>query len=100
MYIKPSIVFGISSISQSFSNISRYEASGRPLTKELLAHPIFWTKAKTLQFLQDVSDRIENLDPADGILVELEQKSNSVLKNNWKSHICQQLSAGGSIGIY
>jgi len=72
-----------------------YEASRRPMTKELLAHPIFWRKAKTLQFLQDVSDRIENLEATDEIVVALEQRSNVVLKNNWKSHICQQLSAGG-----
>lgn len=64
----------------------------RPLTKELLVHPIFWSKAKTLQFLQEVSDRIENLDPNDNILIEMEKGANSVLKNNWKTHICQQLS--------
>jgi hypothetical protein len=66
----------------------------RPLTNELLAHPVFWPKAKTLQFLQDVSDRLETEDPNDPLLSELEKNANQVLKNNWKTHICQYLAAG------
>lgn len=66
----------------------------RPLTNELLAHPVFWSKAKTLQFLQDVSDRLETEDPTDTLITELEKNANQVLKNNWKTHICQYLSAG------
>ncbi|CAF0862917.1 unnamed protein product [Brachionus calyciflorus] len=67
------------------------EPSLRPKTKEVLANPVFWSKAKTLQFLQDVSDRIEKLDPSDQILVNLEKNASIILKNNWKTHICEPL---------
>lgn len=65
--------------------------NNRPNTKKILAHPIFWSKAKILQFLQDVSDRIEKLEPDDMIIIELEKRANVVLKNNWKTHICSNL---------
>ena len=66
----------------------------RPTTKEILASPMFWPKAKILQFLQDVSDRIEKLDPVDPILVDLEKNASSIIKNNWKVHICTHLQNG------
>lgn len=66
----------------------------RPTTKEILSSPMFWSKAKILQFLQDVSDRIEKLDPTDPILVELEKGANSIIRNNWKVHICSHLQNG------
>ena len=66
----------------------------RPTTRQLLAHPIFWPKAKTLQFLPDVSDRIEKIEPDDPIMIELERNANVILKNNWKTHICQALQNG------
>ena len=66
----------------------------RPTTKEILANPVFWSKAKILQFLQDVSDRIEKIDLNDPILTELEKNANVILKNNWKTHICPQLQNG------
>lgn len=70
------------------------EAKERPTTKQVLAHPVFWSKAKTLQFLQDVSDRIEKIDINDPILVELERNANQIIRNNWKVHICQHLQNG------
>ena len=66
----------------------------RPPTKEILAHPIFWSKSKTLQFLQDVSDRIEKIEPDDPINIGLEKNANVAIKNNWKCHICVQLQTG------
>lgn len=69
-----------------------HDPQNRPLTKEILAHPIFWSKAKTLQFLQDVSDRIETVDPSESLIVNLEKSANIILKNNWKTHICRDLS--------
>jgi serine/threonine-protein kinase/endoribonuclease IRE1 len=70
------------------------EPKERPTTKELLAHPIFWTKSKTLQFLQDVSDRIEKIDENDPICIQLEKNANVIVKNNWKVHICPPLQNG------
>jgi len=67
------------------------EPKKRPSTKEILAHPVFWSKADTLQFLLDVSDRIEKIEEDDPIVMELERGANVAIKNNWKSHICPQL---------
>ena len=66
----------------------------RPTASELIAHPIFWSKAKSLQFLQDVSDRIEKIEPDDMIVIELEKNALITIKNNWKTHICAQLQNG------
>ncbi len=66
----------------------------RPTAKELIIHPIFWSKAKTLQFLLDVSDRIEKIEPDDPILLNLEKNANVIIKNNWKVHICDELQNG------
>ena len=73
------------------------DAEQRPTTKQILAHPLFWSKAKILQFLQDVSDRIEKIEPDDKIVLELEKSANSTLKNNWKTHICVHLQNGNTI---
>ena len=67
------------------------EPKDRPSSKQILAHPVFWSKAKILQFLQDVSDRIEKIDMNDPILAELERSANVILRNNWKVHICPNL---------
>jgi len=67
------------------------EPKNRPSAPELLTHPVFWSKAKTLQFLQDVSDRIEKIDNDDHIVLNLEKQANVTLKNNWKTHISPEL---------
>ena len=66
----------------------------RPLAQDLILHPIFWSKAKTLQFFQDVSDRIEKIEPDDLIVLNLEKNANAILKNNWRVHICVELQNG------
>ena len=66
----------------------------RPAASELIAHPTFWSKAKSLQFLQDVSDRLEKIEPDDQIVIDLERNANMTIKNNWKSHICNYLQNG------
>ena len=66
----------------------------RPAAKDLILHPIFWSKAKTLQFFQDVSDRIEKIEPDDKIVMSLEKNANAILKNNWRIHICTELQNG------
>jgi hypothetical protein len=76
------------------------DPTSRPTTKKLLSHPIFWSKAKVLQFYQDVSDRIEKLETDDPILVELEKKANVILKNNWKTHICPSLQNSESFRLF
>ena len=61
------------------------DPSKRPTTSQLLAHPIVWSKSKTLQFLQDVSDRIERIEADDPILLAVEKNADQAIKNNWKS---------------
>ena len=68
------------------------DSKNRPHTKQILSHPIFWSKSKNLQFLQDVSDRIEKLEASDDLIVELEKNANVTIKNNWKTHVCAELT--------
>jgi hypothetical protein len=70
------------------------DSKQRPSARDLLIHPIFWTRAKTLQFLLDVSDRIEKIESDDPILLNLEKNANVIIKNNWKVHICEELQNG------
>jgi hypothetical protein len=70
------------------------ESKERPTARQILSHPVFWSKAKILQFLQDVSDRIEKIEITDPILIELEKSANVIIRNNWKVHICPFLQNG------
>ncbi|XP_051003136.1 serine/threonine-protein kinase/endoribonuclease IRE2 [Acomys russatus] len=65
----------------------------RPSAGEVLAHPLFWSRAKQLQFLQDVSDWLEK-EPEQGPLVmALEAGSHKVVRENWHKHISAPLQA-------
>lgn len=57
----------------------------RPTTKDILAHPLFWTKDRRLQFLLEVSDRfeVEQREPPSELLSKLESHATSVLQNDW-----------------
>uniref|UniRef100_UPI00358F8FFC serine/threonine-protein kinase/endoribonuclease IRE1-like isoform X2 n=1 Tax=Myxine glutinosa TaxID=7769 RepID=UPI00358F8FFC len=66
--------------------ISR-EAELRPSAEAIAKHPFFWAPIKRLQFLQDVSDRLEK-EPQDGVHVcRLENGASEVVYENWKGHI-------------
>ncbi|KAM5227708.1 serine/threonine-protein kinase/endoribonuclease IRE2 [Ctenodactylus gundi] len=59
----------------------------RPSALQVLAHPLFWSRAKQLQFLQDVSDWLEK-EPEQGPLVTaLEAEGYRVVRDNWHQHI-------------
>ncbi|XP_074052356.1 serine/threonine-protein kinase/endoribonuclease IRE2 isoform X7 [Macrotis lagotis] len=65
----------------------------RPSAQYVLAHPFFWSRAKELQFFQDVSDRVEK-EAAEGPLVTaLEAGSKIVVKQNWHNHISGPLQS-------
>jgi serine/threonine-protein kinase/endoribonuclease IRE1 len=70
------------------------DSKERPTAKQILVNPVFWSKAKILQFLQDVSDRIEKIDLNDPIIVSLEKNASVIIRNNWKVHICSHLQNG------
>uniref|UniRef100_A0A673UQ98 Serine/threonine-protein kinase/endoribonuclease IRE2 n=1 Tax=Suricata suricatta TaxID=37032 RepID=A0A673UQ98_SURSU len=59
----------------------------RPSAHQVLAHPFFWSRAKELQFFQDVSDWLEK-EPEQGPLVmALEAGGPTVVRCNWHTHI-------------
>lgn len=63
----------------------------RPSAGWVLAHPLFWSRAKELQFFQDVSDWLEK-EPEQGPLVmALEAGSHQVVRGNWHHHISASL---------
>lgn len=63
----------------------------RPSAGWVLAHPLFWSRAKELQFFQDVSDWLEK-EPEQGPLVTaLEAGSYKVVRENWYKHISAPL---------
>ncbi|XP_052031665.1 serine/threonine-protein kinase/endoribonuclease IRE2 [Apodemus sylvaticus] len=65
----------------------------RPSAEWVLAHPLFWSRAKELQFFQDVSDWLEK-EPEQGPLVTaLEAGSYKVVRENWYKHISAPLQA-------
>ncbi|KAL0235011.1 hypothetical protein GEMRC1_001593 [Eukaryota sp. GEM-RC1] len=55
----------------------------RPDTKVLLIHPFFWDEYKTLNFLLDVSDRVESEDSFSPIVRSLETYATNILGRDW-----------------
>jgi serine/threonine-protein kinase/endoribonuclease IRE1 len=65
----------------------------RPIIDAVIKHPLFWDSNKSLQFLQDVSDRIEK-EPVDSpIVVDLERGGIDVCKGDWRRHISIELQS-------
>ncbi|KAB1263751.1 Serine/threonine-protein kinase/endoribonuclease IRE2 [Camelus dromedarius] len=62
-------------------------SQARPSARQVLAHPFFWSRAKQLQFFQDVSDWLEK-EPEQGPLVTaLEAGGSEVVRSDWHKHI-------------
>ncbi|XP_077173197.1 serine/threonine-protein kinase/endoribonuclease IRE2 isoform X3 [Paroedura picta] len=59
----------------------------RPTGAQVLAHPFFWSPAKLLQFLLDVSDRLEKEPVGGPLLGALEAGGEGVVRGNWRAHI-------------
>lgn len=67
------------------------DPADRPPIEVLLKHPYFWTSKQQLQFLQDVSDRIE-CEPVDSPISELLEKGSiDVCRGDWRRHLSQEL---------
>eukprot|EP00803_Ostreobium_quekettii_P007201 evm.model.scf_1616.4 EVM.evm.TU.scf_1616.4 scf_1616:19022-23655(+) len=75
------------------SGMLEREPSKRPNMKTVLAHPFWWTKRKQLQFLVDLSDRIENEDRAEdkSLLRLLESYVKDATGGNWGARIDPKL---------
>nr|CAB3243594.1 serine/threonine-protein kinase/endoribonuclease IRE1-like [Phallusia mammillata] len=71
------------------------DPSLRPKSSTILKHPLFWDSVKTLQFFEDVSDRIEK-EPLDSItMLHLDRDSLGDITNgiprDWMQHLCAPL---------
>ena len=69
------------------------DSEKRPSIESIVKHPVFWTPAVQLQFLQDVSDRIEKETKESEIIINLEKGGLDVVKGDWKRHITPDLQA-------
>uniref|UniRef100_A0A8C6WC26 Serine/threonine-protein kinase/endoribonuclease IRE2 n=1 Tax=Nannospalax galili TaxID=1026970 RepID=A0A8C6WC26_NANGA len=65
----------------------------RPSAGWVLAHPLFWSKAKQLQFFQDVSDWLEKEPEQSPLVTALEAGGHKVVRDNWHKHISTPLQA-------
>lgn len=64
-----------------------------PHAKAVLKHPYFWNADKILNFLQDVSDRIEKLDYSVQPLKILEKNSKYITRNDWNLHLDDSITS-------
>jgi len=65
----------------------------RPVIEAVMKHPIFWDPNRSLQFLQDVSDRIEK-EPVDSeVVMNLERGGIDVCRGDWRRHISIELQS-------
>uniref|UniRef100_A0A2K5NBK2 Serine/threonine-protein kinase/endoribonuclease IRE2 n=1 Tax=Cercocebus atys TaxID=9531 RepID=A0A2K5NBK2_CERAT len=63
----------------------------RPSAPQVLAHPFFWSRAKQLQFFQDVSDWLEKESEQEPLMRALEAGGCAVVRDNWHEHISMPL---------
>ncbi|KAM6155219.1 serine/threonine-protein kinase/endoribonuclease IRE2 [Rhynchocyon petersi] len=63
------------------------QQQARPSAQQVLAHPFFWSRAKQLQFFQDVSDWLEKEAEEGALVTALEAGGNTVVRGNWHKHI-------------
>lgn len=73
----------------------------RPSTSKALVHPFFWTAMKQLNFILDVSDRLENeiKDPPSILITKIETNASKVIgKNEWAAKLDQVFIA--TLGKY
>ncbi|XP_070424404.1 serine/threonine-protein kinase/endoribonuclease IRE2 isoform X2 [Equus przewalskii] len=59
----------------------------RPSAYQVLAHPFFWSRAKQLQFFQDISDWLEKESEQGPLVMALEAGGSKVVRGNWHKHI-------------
>lgn len=68
------------------------EPEARPPIEAVVKHPFFWNAKQSLQFLQDISDRIESEKAADSLLVSaLEYGGLDVCRGDWRRHLSVEL---------
>ncbi|XP_023584297.1 serine/threonine-protein kinase/endoribonuclease IRE2 isoform X2 [Trichechus manatus latirostris] len=63
------------------------QPQARPCAHQVLAHPFFWSRAKQLQFFQDVSDWLEKEAEQEPLVMALEAGGHVAVRGNWHKHI-------------
>ncbi|KAI1727474.1 protein kinase domain-containing protein [Ditylenchus destructor] len=66
-------------------------ASRRPNASAVAMHPLFWSPDRQLQFLMDVSDRIEKEDDYSLPVQRLERHNHVIVKRNWIDQLSKPL---------
>lgn len=66
-----------------------HDASKRPPINTILKYPLFWTKRQSLQFLSEVSDRLDKEE--DGLAQHIERNRKRVFGFEWKCHLGEAL---------
>lgn len=64
----------------------------RPPASAVHDYPIFWESVEILEFLQDVSDRVEKDLPHSPALMALETGSDRVVHGDWRAHIDAEIA--------
>lgn len=59
------------------------DSSKRPAAADIINHPYFWQKKKSLDFLQDVSDRVKCSYPNEDTEMCFQKSKNILFKDNW-----------------
>ncbi len=60
------------------------EPNLRPTASAILRYPFFWSKERVLNFLQDVSDRVDKESYDSAVLTALERNRQEVVRGNWQ----------------
>jgi serine/threonine-protein kinase/endoribonuclease IRE1 len=63
------------------------DPADRPRIQTVLLHPVFWSYAKQLQFLQDVSDRCEKEDRSSEVKRAIDTGKWDVVQHDWKREL-------------
>ncbi|KAG5868801.1 hypothetical protein JTB14_032700 [Gonioctena quinquepunctata] len=68
------------------------EPEARPSCKAVLDNPMFWSYDNILSFFQEVSDRVENAETDENVLMELEDEAFQIVKSDWKLYIHEEVA--------
>lgn len=66
-------------------------ADERPSISTILKYPLFWSKADQLQFLQDVSDRIDKEEKDSEIIRRVERNRQKIFAFGWMDCLSKEL---------
>ena len=85
--------FNLSKLNEDYNAINiiekmiGIEPSLRPTSSAVLKHPVFWSKEKRLNFLQDISDRVDKEESDSFILAAVERNRSDILPKNWLEYL-------------